>query len=335
MVNVPFAGKTAGKNIIMFTLALLTSRATASRVLELQETDYDTFRIKCEEAPNVCVVRKWAESYPSMRKVFTFDGLLQACRDRKVETWRYSKSSKKFAKMVSNEVEPRLHSFIRRIQSGQEDEDMIFDESIPTLCLEILHNYTVPFMAANDYVHRMVTGRCNWFSGRDCEASLEAALGFVPFTDHPSLFIQPKGTKCGEHIDAYHSHFLQVLHVGKKQWHVRFNGKVETVLTGESDLIFVPAGTPHSVANLEAAMGTSINWIDSTNWPRASRTEADILRLTKKLWRQMEAKHQKLDMQVQGSLLWEDWVAGVKRDHVELASRVAVPEDARSDRADL
>jgi hypothetical protein len=120
-------------------------------------------------------------------------------------------------------------------------------------------------MAANDYVHRMITGSCHWFSGTDCEKSLEQSLGFVPFTDHPSLFVQAKGTRSGFHVDAFHSHFLQILHVGKKEWAIKFASGERKVTTGGSDLIFVPAELSHSVSNLEASIGTSINFIDGAN----------------------------------------------------------------------
>ena len=65
-------------------------------------------------------------------------------------------------------------------------------------CRAALDSYVVPFMAANDYMHRInATARASWFP-------------------QPSLFVQSAGARCGIHIDAHHTQFVQVLHTGAK-----------------------------------------------------------------------------------------------------------------------
>ncbi|CAE8588425.1 unnamed protein product, partial [Polarella glacialis] len=39
-----------------------------------------------------------------------------------------------------------------------------------------------------------------------------------PFWDHPSLFVQPAGSRCGVHVDGFESQFAQVLLQGRKRW---------------------------------------------------------------------------------------------------------------------
>lgn len=41
-----------------------------------------------------------------------------------------------------------------------------------------------------------------------------------PFSGHPSIFVQPAGSRSGWHVDTLASHFWQVLLVGRKRWHL-------------------------------------------------------------------------------------------------------------------
>jgi len=270
----------------------------------------------------VCIVRKWAEKYPAMQTTFSFDGIKQACGDAVVPTSRYSKNVMDPFKL-QEDTEVRLANFIDGLSSPDTSKKhVVFDESIPTMCLSILQNYTVPFMAVNDYIHRAITGHCNWFDGRNCEEYLEDHLGWVPFTDHPSLFVQPNQTQCGHHVDAFHSHFLQVLHVGRKEW--RLGGstpaEAQTIVAEESDLIFIPAGIRHSVFNLDACIATSINIIDSSNWEQAIAQD-HLGAVNAKLLQQLESYHHSAKPVVQTSQPWATWIMGVAGELIPISKK--------------
>eukprot|EP00928_Gymnodinium_smaydae_P021083 TRINITY_DN18195_c0_g1_i1.p1 TRINITY_DN18195_c0_g1~~TRINITY_DN18195_c0_g1_i1.p1 ORF type:complete len:316 (-),score=30.34 TRINITY_DN18195_c0_g1_i1:450-1397(-) len=285
-------------------------------VLEPHEFNYDTFRKKCINPQSVCVARKWADQYPKMRKVFTFDKLKRKCGHKRVSTNVYRPRSKQWANLAEGQ-EVILGDYIDGLLSGKTEQSVVFDEAVPTVCLPLMRKYVVPFMAVNDYVHRSITGRCDWFSGIDCEKNIEQRLSsYVPFIDHPSLFVQGKGTECGQHVDAFHSHFIQVLHVGKKEWRIQHDSNLETFLLEASDLVFVPANVSHAVANLEHSLATSINFIDGTNFKQSvegghlDQLDGDVLRWFSMLHR-AEGKEDRLQ---QKDMSWKSWVAGSKAD---------------------
>ncbi|KAJ1637694.1 hypothetical protein T492DRAFT_950256 [Pavlovales sp. CCMP2436] len=111
----------------------------------------------------------------------------------------------------------------------------------------------------------------------------------------PSLFLQPADTGCAPHIDAYGTHFWQLVLQGRKTWRVAPAGQAHLLAphpprvgqqtfnypcTDQANVLFVPAGSPHQVLNryspdegspaLVAAL--SANFIDETN-VREAETE--------------------------------------------------------------
>merc|ERR1711879_685071 len=82
---------------------------------------------------------------------------------------------------------------------------MIFDEPLQTACprfLEFLH--WPEFIEDSD----LTTGADSYLQQVEDN----------PFWDHPSLFVQPAGSKCGVHVDGWHSQFVQSLLCGRKRW---------------------------------------------------------------------------------------------------------------------
>lgn len=186
--------------------------------------------------------------------------------------------------------------------------DFVFDESFSGGggCPKALASYIVPFVAANDLLHRArIKGD-------------EAAGGVpVPYDDHPSLFVQPRGSRCGLHVDGGAMHFLQVLHAGRKRWTLELaNGtRVSTLETSTGDLVFIPAEMPHAVASLEDCVASSINWLDASNWFEPGQGRQLLLR--NEMWLQQadrEAKTAHLD-------------ALAQRDVAAVAGRPRQPEN--------
>jgi hypothetical protein len=186
--------------------------------------------------------------------------------------------------------------------------DFVFDESFSGGggCPKALASYIVPFVAANDLLHRAR------IKGSEDEAAAGGGGGGgatgggggapVPYDDHPSLFVQPRGSRCGLHVDSGATHFMQVLHAGRKRWTLGLaNGTtVSTLETSTGDLVFIPAEMPHAVASLEDCVASSINWLDASNWlgrgGRGGRGRELLLR--NEMWLQQadrEAKTAHLD----------------------------------------
>ena len=193
---------------------------------------------------------------------------------------------------------------------------------ITEVCRALLTNYTVPFLAANDYLHRAVTGHCDWFTAErkfgeaDCDEvltrmfsteepleeqdedgssarAIETDPQSMPvhliYSDQPLLFLNHAGTRSHWKIEGWDAHHLQILHHGRKEWRVRRvvgtggaegteawavldkseDGPYSSVLLESGDMIFVPGSAPHATFTLEPSVATSINWLDSSNWPGA------------------------------------------------------------------
>ncbi|KAF0755290.1 hypothetical protein AaE_005026 [Aphanomyces astaci] len=140
--------------------------------------------------------------------------------------------------------------------------------------------------------------------------SAEPPLGTMYRETWPSLFVGPRGSESATHVDSFGSNFWMALVQGRKRWrlvhpndmHLLYPtwhaGSADVVYgvdlasTDESkgdslcplfrharvwecvleagDILFVPAGTPHFVQNLEHTVAVSSNYIDATNWTQAS-----------------------------------------------------------------
>ncbi|RHX97510.1 hypothetical protein DYB26_008479 [Aphanomyces astaci] len=133
----------------------------------------------------------------------------------------------------------------------------------------------------------------------------------------PDLFVGPRGSESATHVDSFGSNFWMALVQGRKRWrlvhpndmHLLYPtwhaGSADVVYgvdlasTDESkgdslcplharvwecvleagDILFVPAGTPHFVQNLEHTVAVSSNYIDATNWTQASSALKHQVRL--------------------------------------------------------
>eukprot|EP00941_MAST-03F_sp_MAST-3F-sp1_P000137 g137.t1 len=123
----------------------------------------------------------------------------------------------------------------------------------------------------------------------------------VPFSGYqgswPSLFIGANGTESAMHVDSGATNFWLYLLSGKKEWvlydrdeipmlnSVRYTPRFEVNAFTSSvedfpllrhtnkwhgmqypgDLVFIPAGCPHAVRNLDNIHGLSMNYVDASN----------------------------------------------------------------------
>eukprot|EP00735_Rhodelphis_limneticus_P009013 TRINITY_DN246_c0_g1::TRINITY_DN246_c0_g1_i1::g.1681::m.1681 TRINITY_DN246_c0_g1::TRINITY_DN246_c0_g1_i1::g.1681 ORF type:complete len:376 (-),score=-4.29,sp/Q08BY5/JMJD4_DANRE/27.55/5e-12,Cupin_8/PF13621.1/2.4e-19,JmjC/PF02373.17/2.7e+03,JmjC/PF02373.17/8.7e+02,JmjC/PF02373.17/0.00015 TRINITY_DN246_c0_g1_i1:435-1520(-) len=93
-------------------------------------------------------------------------------------------------------------------QSSQPFPFYLHDWSLPHYCPGILNDIHIPRYFGNDYLQR---GKI-----RSHDTSHVTS---VPFrNDWPSLFIGPRGTQSGLHVDSFGSNFWMMLLEGKKKW---------------------------------------------------------------------------------------------------------------------
>jgi len=195
----------------------------------------------------------------------------------------FSPTAKTWAKLVdAGNAQTTLAQFIEK--EATNSQLYLHDWSIPQNCPELLNSFVVPKFFSGDKLLRV-------------PEELPFAL------DWPSLFIGAKGTQSGLHVDAFGTSFWMYLLKGKKLWHFypqksatflyedRATNSFEVNSFGPDyqkyplhkvvtpteytmqagDLIFVPAGIPHQVANLEDTVAISMNFIDFTNKREADR----------------------------------------------------------------
>ena len=170
----------------------------------------------------------------------------------------------------------------------------IFDEGLANKgsngCPKLLNDLTIPKYFTQD-IGRMMT--------------------MQRYDTHPSLFVGPKNSSCGLHVDSSSSNFWQALFLGRKKWYFypfedgdaqillhdspifsSFRVDPHTpapenqplfefaqanrveVIVEPGDVIFVPSDTPHAVKNLENIFAISHNYFDGSN----------LLRLAKNMW---------------------------------------------------
>jgi len=166
----------------------------------------------------------------------------------------------------------------------------LFDWGLPKLCPELLEGFIVPEYFAQDLLQRTPAVEADQYREQ-----------------WPSLFLGPKGSGCNLHTDSLGSHFWMALVSGRKEWRVfspesaaylkpnAITGSFDidafqeeqaaefyaadmhgTVLEA-GDIVFVPAGSPHQVRNIEDTVAISGNYIDATNFEQALK-ELDELR---------------------------------------------------------
>jgi hypothetical protein len=157
----------------------------------------------------------------------------------------------------------------------------LFDWSLPLHCPELAKQLTIPRYFGGDFLQRTPPGslyRDSW----------------------PSLFLSPAGITSELHVDAFGSNFWMALFQGRKRWtffppedlpllYPLFPDSTDAVFQVDlsqpdlslhpllslshptqvtlspGELLFVPAGSPHRVENLEPSLAISANFVDSSN----------------------------------------------------------------------
>eukprot|EP00088_Acartia_fossae_P012019 TRINITY_DN16148_c0_g1_i2.p1 TRINITY_DN16148_c0_g1~~TRINITY_DN16148_c0_g1_i2.p1 ORF type:complete len:266 (-),score=30.96 TRINITY_DN16148_c0_g1_i2:69-827(-) len=147
----------------------------------------------------------------------------------------------------------------------------LFDWSLPLNAPELAKNFHVPEYFEDNLLTKTGPGamyRDSW----------------------PSLFIGAKGTGSGLHVDAFGSHFYMYLISGRKRWKFYPAERIKdlnpvfwdsldptfpkdidptipsyTVDLCAGETLFVPAGCPHTVLNLEQTVAVSGNFVNQTN----------------------------------------------------------------------
>ncbi|CAJ1376981.1 unnamed protein product [Effrenium voratum] len=160
-----------------------------------------------------------------------------------------------------------------------------------------------------DTLGRQVSMPSQWFPV-DLYTYAGARIQPVSGSAGPTLFLAPKGSGSSLHVDTLQTHFWMAMCHGRKRWRLVSRDdisllhpmyladlnpvfpadlnaleetspgrvKVHEVVLEPGDLIFVPAGWPHQVDNLETSVAVSANFIDPSNLQRAL-DEADLLAL--------------------------------------------------------
>eukprot|EP00163_Fabomonas_tropica_P005637 TRINITY_DN1524_c0_g1_i1.p1 TRINITY_DN1524_c0_g1~~TRINITY_DN1524_c0_g1_i1.p1 ORF type:complete len:667 (-),score=187.12 TRINITY_DN1524_c0_g1_i1:210-2210(-) len=160
----------------------------------------------------------------------------------------------------------------------------VFDWPLPDGCPALMEEFSMPKYFAGDLLQRVP---------RNID---------VPYRDAwPSLFIGPGGSKSALHTDSFGSSFWMALFKGRKRWvffppeqssflyedrpHQLFavnalkpnateypllrHATMAEAILEPGELLFVPAGSPHQVENLEEIIAISGNYIDAANYKRS------------------------------------------------------------------
>jgi hypothetical protein len=158
----------------------------------------------------------------------------------------------------------------------------LFDWSLPLHCPDLAAELTIPHYFAGDFLQRTPPGtlyRDSW----------------------PSLFVSPAGITSELHVDAFGSNFWMALFQGKKRWvffppedtpllYPTYTHSTDAVfevnlsqpnferhpllslthptecVLSPGELLYVPAGSPHRVENIEPSLAISANYVDQSNF---------------------------------------------------------------------
>lgn len=222
-----------------------------------------------------------------------FDGMLptwdaeqieRVCGDRKATLKKRVVGAMEWANLREHNRSSIQDVFTHWRQDNGSDQlegGMVFDWSIPKYCPKLAEEWVVPRYFAGDFLQRIPPS--NVTSYRDV---------------WPSLFVAPAGTRGGLHTDSFGSNFYQLAVAGRKRWVFfqeqdaallgvnylkqtylvdaieadlerfplqQYASRFEAII-GPGDLIFVPAGAPHQVENLEPTIAISQNYVDASNF---------------------------------------------------------------------
>ncbi|ETV89657.1 hypothetical protein, variant, partial [Aphanomyces astaci] len=297
--RIQFNSTAAQKRAFLASSVAATSTEPWSRTMLPVPVEYpsslsvDTFMTKYAGAGQPVLIKGGASLV--MNASWSLESLVAnpVVANTMVDTKRKVADSVRWARLEDG---PRqsVGSFIQAMQRDDwsaEPPLYIHDVSIPLHFPELTPQVTIPAYFARDYLQQTPEGtmyRETW----------------------PSLFVGPRGSESATHVDSFGSNFWMALVQGRKRWrlvhpndmHLLYPtwhaGSADVVYgvdlasTDESkgdslyplfrharvwecvleagDILFVPAGTPHFVQNLEHTVAVSSNYIDATNWTQAS-----------------------------------------------------------------
>jgi len=205
------------------------------------------------------------------RTNWNLEHIRSVCADRVVSVKRTSSvDSTEWAGLEDAESK-RVADFLDHKIS----DHYLFDWSLPLNAPALAAEFTVPA-----------------YFGRD-NLLTRTACGALYRDSWPSLFVGPAGTSSGLHIDAFGSHFWMYLASGgRKRWtfykadqagdlRPRCLDSLDPIFSPNADelqrtecytvdlkpgeFLFVPAGSPHRVDNLEDTIAVSGNFVDDSN----------------------------------------------------------------------
>ncbi|CAC5424115.1 JMJD6 [Mytilus coruscus] len=183
---------------------------------------------------------------------------------------------------LENSLTVQVSTYINQIINNKMDDPLyLFDWSLPINCPPLAEELTIPKYFAGDFLQRTKEGslyKDSW----------------------PSLFVAPEGITSELHVDAFGSNFWMALFQGKKRWvffpqsdvpylYPEYEHSLDPVFAVDlskpdltrypllqlttpmecvlepGDVLFVPAGCPHRVENLETSVAISSNFVDQSN----------------------------------------------------------------------
>ena len=136
--------------------------------------------------------------------------LVEMCEERQLQLMEYDPACEAWAKMTQVGKDERttgtgnqsLRAVVQGWAAGK--HQVLFDHPLETACPELASRIRWPtFLESCDLI------------GKSPFAGMR---GQDPFWDHPSLFVQPKGSQCGAHVDGADSQFIQLVLMGRKRW---------------------------------------------------------------------------------------------------------------------
>lgn len=212
---------------------------------------------------------------------WTMQHIKQIAGECNVTLRRPVKESVEWARLETGQT-MTVSSYINEVTSSTLTQPLyLFDWSIPINCPALAEQLIIPKYFAGDFLKKMKDSslyRHSW----------------------PSLFIAPAGITSELHVDAFGSNFWMALFEGKKRWvffpasdvpylYPEYHHSLDPVFDVElsapdllrhpllqlthpvecilepGDVLFVPAGCPHRVENLEASLAISANFVDNSN----------------------------------------------------------------------
>lgn len=275
------------------------AEAAGARVNCRWNGDCDPSRFKVDRRANL-TLREFAEQYAMQRLPVVITDYVGAgrmsttgevwdeafwrrrCGERKVYVQRPAKAATwggldGVGSWPLNEVFSMLEA---AAAAGKPPSELygVFDAPLKSWCAEVLHEYVMPQYFANDVMQRVppetpLTYRDSW----------------------PSFFLGRNGTRANLHVDMFGSSFWMALFKGRKHW--RFVDESERALLYEDrhthnfpgvdlfepdyerfpllrhvrvfdvvlqpgELLFVPGGSPHQVANVGDTISLAGNYVD-------------------------------------------------------------------------